>query len=47
MILTDGETEFRKTRCGELSIGANIEGRGHVQANGAVLAERIEVKDHD
>jgi hypothetical protein len=46
LVVTDAGTEFRKSSCSELVNGANVDGRGRMQANGAVLAERIEVKDH-
>lgn len=38
---TNNTTEFIDMSCSQLRDGTNVEARGHLQSNGAVLAERV------
>ena len=43
-IVTDGQTEYRKGRCSDLSVGDKIKVRGTVTGDSPVAADRIEFK---
>jgi hypothetical protein len=43
-IATDASTAFHKSNCRDVTNGANVSGEGHIQPDGSVLADKIEVK---
>jgi len=43
-VVTDGQTEYRKGRCSDLSLGEKIKVRGTVTGDSPVAADRIEFK---
>lgn len=43
-IVTDGQTEYKKGRCRDLSVGDQIKVRGIVTGDSPVAADRIEFK---
>jgi hypothetical protein len=47
LVITTGDTDFHKSSCGSLDNGVHVVGKGHGQANGVVLADKIEIKDRD
>jgi hypothetical protein len=48
-VAADPNTDFHKRSCSALSNGAKVTVKGRVQANGVILASRIDIKDdgHD
>jgi hypothetical protein len=42
--LTNRDTKFHKSSCDDLTNGVNVEGKGHTQQNGVIVAENIDVK---
>ena len=47
LVLTNGQTEFRKRRCRDLSIGDQVKVRGTVTGNNPVIADRVEFRERD
>jgi hypothetical protein len=43
-VVTNGQTEFRKGRCRDLSLGDFVRVRGTTTAGNPVLAERVEFR---
>ncbi len=43
-ITTNEATNFHKSSCGDLTTGVRVDGKGHTQLNGPIVAEKIDVK---
>jgi hypothetical protein len=44
-VVVDGDTDFRRGRCSDLSNGDRVKVNGIAQSGGTVLATRIEIKN--
>jgi hypothetical protein len=42
VVTTNGETDFRKIKCGDVENGSKVKVSGEVQRDGTVLASRVE-----
>lgn len=42
VIRTNAATEFKKLKCGEIRNGTDVKAKGAVQADGSILATRVE-----
>ena len=43
-VMTNEATNFHKSSCGDLADGMKVDGKGHTQPNGIVVADKIDVK---
>ena len=46
-VITNGQTEFKKGKCRDLSIGDFVKVRGTILSGSTVTADRIEIKNAD